>query len=120
MNGHNEVADFEIEFRGDEMEPQADVAPEGHVRFQLINDTDAPHDFALVALTADELEWRDSSEPVSEDDIAVVGLIEGIPPHEARAVTWPLEEGHYVLISNTPGEHLNLSLFDLTVQPVEA
>lgn len=50
----------------------------------------------------------------------MVGLIEAIPPHESRVVTWPLEEGHYVLISNTPGEYLNASLFDLTVQPVEA
>jgi hypothetical protein len=121
MDGHNnEIADFEIEFRGEEMEPHADVAPEGPVRFQLINDTETPHDFALVALTADEVEWRDAPEPVSEDDIEVVGLIEAIPPHESRVVTWPLEEGHYVLISNTPGEYLNASLFDLTVQPVEA
>src|SRR5690606_9254525 len=51
MNQNNDpVPDFEIEFRGDEMEPHADVVPEGPVTFQLINDTDDAHDFALVAL----------------------------------------------------------------------
>jgi len=111
--------DFEIEFRADEMEPHADVVPEGDVTFQLINATDQAQDFALIAVEEDELAWRDATEPVDEEDIEVVGIIRDIPPHGAHAVTWPLEQGHYVMVSNTPGEHLRSSLFELTVQPVE-
>lgn len=119
MNQKNDTTpDFAIEFRADEMEPLADVVPEGDVTFQLINSTDIPQDFALVVVTQDEVAWRDATEPVQEDDIEVVGLIEGIPAHGARAVTWPLEEGRYVMISNTPGDNLRASLFELTVQPV--
>ena len=120
MNQKNDpVPDFEIVFRADEMEPHADVAPEGDVTFQLVNDTDQVQDFALVAVEPDEAEWRDAEHPVDEDDIEVVGIIESIPARGGRAVTWPLEQGHYVMISNTPGTHLRASLFELTVQPVE-
>lgn len=120
MNQKNDpVPDFAIVFRGDEMQPIADVAPEGHVTIQLHNDTEEVHDFALIAVEEDELEWRNSSEPVSDEDIEVVGLIEGIPAHGAKAVTWPLEEGHYLMISNTPGAYLGASVFELTVQPAD-
>ncbi|MCK9496712.1 MAG: hypothetical protein M0R75_14640, partial [Dehalococcoidia bacterium] len=85
MNQKNDTTpDFAIEFRADEMEPLADVVPEGDVTFQLINSTDIPQDFALVVVTQDEVAWRDATEPVQEDDIEVVGLIEGIPAHGAR------------------------------------
>ncbi len=112
--------DFEIEFRADEMEPHADVVPAGPVTFQLINATDAAQDFALLEVEQDEAEWRESSEPVTEDDIHVVGVLRGIPARGASAVTWDLEEGHYVMVSNTPGERLHASVFELTVQPVQA
>lgn len=111
--------DFEIEFRSDEMEPHADVAPAGEVTFQLINDTDQAQDFALVEVEEDEAEWRLSDEPVTEEDVHVVGIVWGIPPRGAQAMTWALEEGHYVMISNTPGDTLHASVFELTVQPVE-
>lgn len=112
--------DFEIEFRADEMEPHADVAPEGEVTFQLINATDYPQDFALIEVETDEAEWRTSERPVSEDDIEVIGVVRGIPARGAAAVTWDLEEGRYLMISNTPGQRLHASLFELTVQPVES
>ncbi|MGE3961884.1 MAG: hypothetical protein AB7F65_09410 [Dehalococcoidia bacterium] len=112
--------DFEIEFRADEMEPHADVVPAGAVTFQLINATDDPQDFALLEVEQDEAEWRDAAEPVTEGDIQVVGVVRSIPAWGAAAVTWELEEGHYVMISNTPGERLHASLFELTVQPVHS
>jgi len=102
------------------MEPRADVVPEGSVRFQLINETDEPQDFALVALAAGHPARRGDSEPAVEDDIEVVGLIEAIPAHGAKSVTWPLDEGEYAMISNTRGQYLNTSILDLTVQPGES
>lgn len=114
----NPNPDFEIEFRADDMEPHADVVPAGQVTFQLINATDNAQDFALVAVEQDEAQWRDTSDPVTEDDVQVVGVIRGIPAWGASAVTWDLEEGHYIMISNTPGDRLHASLFELTVQPV--
>lgn len=119
MNQTNEPhPDLEIIFRGDELEPHATVAPEGEVNFQLINSTDTPHDFALVRVEEDEAEWRDRDEPVHEDDVVAVGLVSGIPAWGARAVTWPLTAGHYVMICNTPGDRLHASVLELTVQPV--
>lgn len=121
MNQTNErPSDIEVIWRGDEMEPGASVAPEGDVTLQLLNSTDSPHDFALVRVEEDEAEWRDRNEPVRPDDIQAVGLVEVIPAWGARAVTWPLTEGHYLLISNTPGDHLHASVLELTVQPVES
>ena len=111
--------DFEIVFRAGEMEPHADVAPVGEVTFQLLNATDDVQDFALLEIDQTETEWRDVNEPVAEDDVYAVGLIRDIPARGHAAVTWDLEEGHYVLISNTPGKHLRSSIFELTVQPVE-
>ncbi len=113
------VPDFEIEFRGGEMEPQADIVPEGPVRFQLINATDEAQSFALVALATGHPAQREGSEPLGEDDIEVVGLIDEIPAHGAKSVTWPLEEGRYAMIANTQGRFLNTSILELTVQPVE-
>ena len=115
----DQTPDFEIEFRDEDMEPHADVAPAGPVTFQLINATENSQDFALLELEQDETEWRDVSEPGTDDDIHVVGFIRGIPAHGASAATWDLEEGHYVMISNTPGDRLRASVFELTVQPVE-
>jgi len=119
MTPSETIPDLEIEFRGGEMEPQADIVPEGPVRFQLINGTDESQNFALVALAVGHPAHREGSEPVGEDDIEVVGLIDEIPAHGAKSVTWPLVEGRYAMIANTRGRYLNTSIFELTVQPVE-
>lgn len=115
----NPGPEFEVLFKGTEMEPFADVAPEGPVTFILENSSSEPHDFALIGLPDDQPEPDLIDEPLEEDHISVVGRVMGIEPGMTEAVTFPLERGRYLLISNTPGRYLGHSLFDLTVQPVE-
>ena len=111
--------EFEVIFRGDALEPQASVAPEGDVTFVILNSSDSPHDFALVGLPEGSHRRLEMNAPLDEEHIAVVGRVMGIEPGTAETVTFPLERGEYAMISNTPGQLLGASLFELTVQPVE-
>lgn len=112
--------EFEVIFKGDTLEPQASVAPEGDVTFVILNSSDSPHDFALVGLPEGSHERLQLDQPLDEEHIAVVGRVMGIEPGHAETVTFPLERGEYAIVSNTPGRHLGASLFELTVQPVDA
>ena len=114
-----ERAEFEVVFKGETMEPGADVAPEGEVTFVLLNDDDVPHDFALMSLAPGAEAWERSGEPVGEDDLALVGMVRGIEPGAEETLTYPLVRGRYVLIANTSGKYAGSSLFTITVQPAE-
>lgn len=114
----DEHPQFEVVFKGADMEPAADVAPEGEVTLILRNHSEESHDFALVDVGGDH-SWSASGKPVDEGHAALVGRVMGIEPGETEAVTYPLQRGTYVLISNTPGRMLGSSLFELTVQPVD-
>ncbi len=111
--------EFQVIFRGDPMEPQATVAPEGNVTFVIQNSSTEPHDFALVGLADGDTSAPAVDEPLEEEHISVVGRVMGIEPGTAESVTFPLERGSYLMISNTPGQFLGASLMELTVQPVD-
>lgn len=113
------VPEFEVIFRGDSLQPQADIAPEGDVTFVIQNSSDEPQDFALVGLPDGAGHSLEVEEPLEEEHIAVVGRVMGIEPGGAEAITFPLERGRYLMISNTAGRYLGNSLFVLTVQPVD-
>lgn len=105
--------EFPVVFKGGAMEPAADVAPLGEVTFQVVNESDVPHDFAIVQASESRLKVGG---PYQDRDPDVVGTLNDVPPGGSRSATYRLDEGRYVLVSNTPGDALGLSLFELTVQ----
>ncbi|MCK9486289.1 MAG: hypothetical protein M0R73_06240 [Dehalococcoidia bacterium] len=110
---------YVVVFKGDSLEPMADVAPEGNVTFVIQNASSEPHDFALVGLSDKGREPFHVEQPLGEEDVSVVGRVMGIEPGGAESVRFPLERGRYLMVSNTPGRYLGASLFELTVQPVQ-
>lgn len=111
--------EFSVVFSGKALEPFADVAPAGEVRFVLVNQSEEPHDFALIHLRHSETPFDRIAEPVRPGAEGVVACIPPIGGGESETVTETLEEGRYAMISNSPGDTLGISLFELTVQPVE-
>lgn len=105
--------EFDIVFKGETMEPAADVAPLGEVTFNVTNESDVPHDFAVVQATGASSRARARYE---SDDPDLVVTFDDVPAGGARSATFDLTEGRYVLVSNTPGDTLGLALFELTVQ----
>jgi hypothetical protein len=105
--------EFPIVFKGQTMEPAADVAPLGEVTFHVVNESDVPHDFAVVQAT--EVDPK-VGERYQDHDPELIGTFDEVPPGGSRSATYLLDEGRYVLVSNTPGDTLGLSLFELTVQ----
>lgn len=104
---------FAVVFKGRNMEPGADVAPMGEVTFNVVNESDVPHDFAIVQ--ASELGPRTGTQ--SEDHGPdLIGTFDAVPAGGSRSATFDLNEGRYVLVSNTPGDTLGVTLFELTVQ----
>ena len=113
------VPEFAVIFKGDSLQPQASIAPEGDVTFIVQNSSGEAHDFALVGVPDTDHSPPEVAEPLEEEHIAVVGRLMGIEPGQTEVVTFPLERGSYLMISNTPGRTLGASLFELTVQPVD-
>lgn len=111
--------EFSIVFSGDVMEPIADVAPPGDVRFVLVNQGDQPHDFALVRMTRGEALRDHLGRPLRPGDAGVLLHIAPVGAGDSVRFTASLVEGRYALVSNSLGEHLGVSLFELTVQPVD-
>lgn len=101
------------------MEPQASVVPRGEVKFQVSNESDAPHSFVL--LRTDEQLDRLPVEGgvIVEDDLDVRGRIDDIPPHGAGEAIFALTPGRHVLVCDRPGHHALGGVLELTVQPVE-
>jgi hypothetical protein len=114
-----EHPDFSVVFRGDAMEPSTDVAPEGEVTLVVENQSDSAHDFALVIFEDGNRDGPPVGEPLSEGDPRLVAALEALLPGESEEVTLDLQRGRYLVISNTPGDTLGTSLFELTVQPVQ-
>jgi hypothetical protein len=110
--------EFSVVFSGDTMEPIADVAPPGDVRFVLVNQSDEPHDFALIRLAPGEALRDQLGEPLHPGDEGVLLHIPPVAAGDSVSVTEALDEGRYALVSNSLGEYLGTSLFELTVQPV--
>lgn len=115
----DERPDFSVVFRGDAIEPSTDVAPEGGVTIVVENQSDAPHDFALVIFEDGNRDGPPVGEPLTEGDPRLVASLDTLMPGESEEVTLDLERGRYLVISNTPGDTLGSSLFELTVQPVQ-
>jgi hypothetical protein len=111
------LPEFSVIFTGDTMEPIADVVPEGDVTFVLANDSAEPHAFALAKVESHEHDRVRRAIRFEPDDPTLVGHVDDIEPGEAVRLTYRLERGRYVLLSNTPGDFLGRSLFELTVQP---
>lgn len=112
-----QAAQFEIVLKGDVLEPGASVAPRGAVTFVIQNDSESPHDLAVVQFASD-VTPRDT--PFRPGEEGVVGLVDAVAPGDARTATFVLEAGKYLVISNTPGPgRVGRSIFELTVQPAE-
>ena len=110
---------FEVVFKGESLEPIADVAPEGEVTFVLVNASEQPHDFALAKLDGEEEGWRAVARPSTESDTGIVALVPSILPGDSRVITRGMAVGRYALISNTPGATLGVSLFELHIQAAD-
>lgn len=110
---------FEVVFKGESLEPIADVAPEGEVTFVLVNASEQPHDFALARLDGEEDGRRARARPSTEADTGIVALVPSILPGDSRMFTRDMVAGRYVLISNTPGATLGVSLFELHIQEAD-
>ncbi len=106
--------EFEIVFKGAELEPGADVAPPGEVAFVLMNESQHTHDLAIVQFASDAPR---RTEPYRRGDQGLVSLVGTVAPGDARTVELSLEPGRYLLISNTPDDSIGRSFFELTVQP---
>ncbi len=109
---------FEVIFKGDSLEPAADVAPAGDVTFTLLNESSEPHDFALIDVTAAQEAGGPIGVPAREGNAGVVATAPDVMPNDSSTFTRTLHEGRYALVLNTRGWLTGTSLFLLTVQPV--
>ena len=80
-------------------------APAGEVTFEVTNDGDLPHEFAIV-----KHEGAPSTLPVTEvnvdtSQLEVVGESGNLDPGVAATVTVDLAPGTYVIFSNTSGHY---------------
>lgn len=109
------IPQFEVVFKGQSLEPAADVAPAGDVTFVLMNESPEPHDFALVDIG--DGPRRPDGRPAREAASGPVASALDVPPGDSSTFTQTLGEGRYALVLNTKGWAGGTSLFLLTVQP---
>jgi hypothetical protein len=113
------VPQFEVVFKGETIEPGADVAPTGDVTFVLLNESGEPHDFALIDLEAADGADAPVGIPVREGNPGVIATAPDVMAGDSKRFTRTLHEGRYALILNTRGRGVGTSLFLLTVQPAD-
>lgn len=98
----------------DAIEPDASVAPEGEVRFTVMNRGSAPHAFqiAIAPVSPDDRGSAQDEMPLSR--------VGGIAPGGSADVVVELHAGRYILEAapETAG-HADSARAELTVQPAE-
>jgi len=103
---HDETPPILVIVNDDAIEPDATVAPEGAVRFTVMNQAEQAHDFAITRVAA---------EPgASSTDASNTGM-HSIGPGESADIVAELAAGRYVLevVGASPGD----ARAELTVQP---